>query len=85
MAIIMGENKSVGNCHRCGKCCEMAKIRLDPAISIPEAEYAMRRSGANSLDYNQFGYLIVTLGPCPYLSKDRTTCLIYDIRPALCK
>ena len=85
METILEENKPIGKCHRCGSCCGIAKVRLDPTIPLSEAEYAMRRTGASSLDYDQFGHLIITLGPCPYLSKNRTTCLIYDIRPQLCR
>jgi len=85
MAIIMEEKKSEGTCKRCGNCCLITWIRLDPLMTNAEAEFAMRRVGASRVERMDNGQLILFMGPCPYLSKDRSRCLIYEKRPAICK
>lgn len=72
-------------CKRCGNCCTIGEISVDPSLTLKEIEFVVRRVGGSTFYPDPVGHLKVVLGRCPYLAKDGCTCLIYENRPEICK
>ena len=74
------------NCSRCGQCCaDFIPISKNEAKLISKYANEKNIEPTDWAEFNDKGELISLASLCPFLSKDHKSCLIYPVRPSICR